>query len=323
MIVLATGGKPYRPKQYLYGQSDQVITQVELEKRLAGKTQLDSVDHMVMIQCVGSRGQDLAYCSKVCCSQAVKNTLRVLDYKPGTSITVLYRDMRTYGDMEDYYQAARDRGVNFIYFDKNAPPRVRQENGRVRVEFFDGILGETVILEPNLLVLSVGIISSQVDDLSKMLKIPLTQDGFFLEAHPKLKPVEFSVDGIYLCGVAHSPKPMAESIAQAKAAAGKACIPLTKGFVTVDPIVSSIFQDICIGCGICESLCPYTAIRMKKVGKRKKAETISASCKGCGICSAQCPTFAISMGRFTSDQIMAQINALGGLPKEEQTEQDE
>ena len=316
VIILATGGMPYQPKQYLYGQSDRVITQIELEKRLADKAPLDSVDHVVMIQCVGSRGQDLDYCSKVCCSQAVKNALKILDHKPEASITVLYRDMRTYGDVEDYYQIARDRGVNFIHFDKDSPPLTRQKDGRLQVEFFDEILGEKVLLEPDLLVLSAGVVSSQVESLSKMLKTPLTQDGFFLEAHPKLKPVEFSVDGIYLCGVAHSPKPMAESIAQAKAAAGKACIPLARGFVTVDPIVSSISQKTCIGCGICESLCPYTAIRMIKVGKRKKAETISASCKGCGICSAQCPTFAISMGRFTSDQIMAQINALGGLSRE-------
>ena len=157
----------------------------------------------------------------------------------------------------------------------------------------------------------MGVVPSSSKDLAKILKTPLTQDGFFLEAHPKLRPVEFSVDGIYLCGLAHSPKPIPESIAQAKAAAGKACIPLAKGSVAVEPIVSSIDHEACIGCGICEKLCPYAAIRIVKAGKKRKAETISASCKGCGICAAHCPAMAIYMGRFSTEQIMAQIRAGG------------
>jgi heterodisulfide reductase subunit A len=160
-------------------------------------------------------------------------------------------------------------------------------------------------------VLSVGVVSGEVEDLARTLKVPRTDDGFFLEAHPKLRPVEFSVDGIYPCGMAHSPKPVSESVAQAKAAACKACIPLTKGFVAVSPIVSSVNQESCIGCGICETLCPYAAIRILKAGKKKKAETIAASCKGCGICASHCPTLAISMGGFSNEQIMAQIRACG------------
>ena len=179
------------------------------------------------------------------------------------------------------------------------------------MNFQTGFWGEKVILEPDLLVLSVGIVPSEVHELSKILKTPLTSDGFFLEAHPKLRPVEFSVEGVYLCGLAHGPKPISESIAQAQAAAGKACIPLVKGCVTVEPIVSSVDTDTCIGCRICESLCPYSAIRMIKVGKKKKAETIPASCKGCGICASHCPTLSISMGGFTNEQILCQIRALG------------
>lgn len=311
VVILATGGESYEPMQYLYGKSNQVITQIELEEKMADQDGMNAIDDIVMIQCVGSRGQDMHYCSKVCCSQAVKNALKVLDLNAGANITVLFRDMRTYGFMEDYYQMARDKGVNFIHYDKDSPPKVTKDDGLIRVEFFDTILGEKISLEPNFVVLSVGIVPSQVQELAKLLKTPLTQDGFFLEAHPKLRPVEFSVDGIYLCGLAHSPKPIAESIAQAKAAAGKACIPLSKGFVTVDPNVSSISPDTCIGCGICESLCPYAAIRMVKEDKKKKAETISASCKGCGICASHCPTFAISMCGFTNEQIIAQINAFG------------
>jgi heterodisulfide reductase subunit A len=311
VIVVATGGEPYKPTQYLYGKSERVITQLELEALLADPKRIDKTNHIIMIQCVGSRGEDLTYCSKVCCGQAVKNALQILKYNPAANITILFRDMRTYGLMEDAYQRAREKGVNFIHFDKELPPRVFEEEGRPRVEFLDKFLGEKIVLDPELIVLSVGIGPRDVGDLAKSLKVPLNKDGFFLEAHPKLRPVEFSVDGVYLCGLAHSPKPISEAIAQAQAAAGKACIQLAKGYVAVEPIVSSVDQEACIGCGICESLCPYAAIRIAKVGNKKKAETISASCKGCGICASHCPTLAIYLGSFSNEQILAQIRAYG------------
>jgi heterodisulfide reductase subunit A len=285
---------------------------LELEEMITEPHRIKGVKDIVMIQCVGSRGEDLAYCSKVCCGQAVKNAIRVHELNPSADITILFRDMRTYGFMEDAYNQARENGVNFIHFEKDAPPLVKENGDGIRVSFYDSLLGENIELDPELLVLSVGIVPDGVDELSSVLKVPSTKDGFFLEAHPKLRPVEFSVDGIYPCGVAHSPKPVSESIAQAKAAACKACIKLAKGYVTVEPVVSSVDQDACIGCGLCEKLCPYAAIRTQKVGKKKKAETISASCKGCGICASHCPTMAIYMGSFSNEQIMAQIRAYGG-----------
>jgi len=308
-VVVATGGIEHRPKQYLYGESAQVLTQIEFEERLTQPDAASKINNVVMFQCVGSRGEDLAYCSKVCCGQAVKNALRLLELNPDANITVLYRDMRTYGFMEESYTRAREKGVVFIPFEKDQFPRVEEEQGRLRLTFFDGMLGEDVVLDPDFLVLSVGIRPSPVQALAKELKVPLTSDGFFLEAHPKLRPVEFSVDGVFLCGVAHSPKPISETIAQAEAAAGKACILLSKGAVPVEPTVSVVDTEKCMGCGICEKLCPYVAIRMIKVGKKRKAETLAASCKGCGICASHCPALCISMGGFTNEQIMSQITA--------------
>lgn len=309
VVIVATGGRPYQPTQYLYGKSNQVLTQLELEKMIFSDADIGKIQQLVMIQCVGSRGQDLPYCSKICCMQAVKNALKILELNPRATVYVLYRDIRTYGFAEDYYRKAREKGVVFIHYEKDLPPEVTEEDGKIRVEFLDPLLDEHVVIKPDLLALSVGVVPHDVEKLAKGLKVPLDNDKFFLEAHAKLRPVEFSTSGVYLCGLAHFPKPIDESIAQAKAVASKASICLTRGFVAVEPIVSVVNQDACIGCGICESLCPYNAIRTIKVGKRKKAETISASCKGCGICASHCPTFAISMGGFTNEEIMAQIRA--------------
>jgi len=312
VIIIATGGRPYEPKQYCYETSRQVITQLELEDAISSGALEEDLQEVVMIQCVGSRGDDLSYCSKVCCGQAVKNALRILDKYPNANIYILYRDIRTYGFMEDYYKKAREKGVVFVNYDKEKAPVATDTAGKLSITFFDEMLDDDITLEPNLLVLSVGIVPNDVDSLSKILKVPVTKDKFFLEAHVKLRPVEFAVDGVFMCGLAHSPKPVNESIAQAKSAAGKAALPLAKGVVSAEPIVSKVNPEICIGCGICVSLCPYQAIQMVKAGKKKKAETISASCKGCGICASHCPTLAISMGGFTNEQIRSQIKAFGG-----------
>jgi heterodisulfide reductase subunit A len=309
VVVVATGGQPYVPTQYLYGQANQVITQLELEEKLARPEEARKIQDIVMIQCVGSRGEDLKYCSKFCCGQAVKNALKLLEANPRATIYVLYRDIRTYGFMEDYYQEARERGVVFIPFSRESPPVVKQDRDGIQVAFFNPILGEEMVLTPDLVALSVGLAPAPVEELARLLKVPLTRDGFFLEAHPKLRPVDFSVSGVYLCGAAHGPKPVSEIIAQAQAAAGKASIPLARGYVTVEPIVALVDREACIGCSLCESLCPYAAIRMVRVEKKKKAETLAASCKGCGICASRCPSLAISQGCFTNEQILAQIRA--------------
>ena len=310
VIVIATGGRPYKPTEYLYGESEQVITQIELEKLLdENQEQIKKLSKIVMIQCVGSRGQKLSYCSRVCCAQAIKNALRIKKLNPRASIYILYRDIRTYGFLEDDYRLARKKGVIFIRYTSKHYPKVVKENEQISVYIKDHILKDEIKITPELLVLSVGIVASDVKDLARILKVPLTQDGFFLEAHIKLRPVDLAVDGIYVCGLAHSPRTIDEAISQAQACAARACQPLAKGKIIPEPIVSRVNQDKCIGCGACAEFCPYKAIQMIKVGKKKKAQTIAASCKGCGVCASRCPTMAIDMGRFTYQGIIAQIRA--------------
>ncbi len=320
VVILATGGHEHRPEGYLLGKNSRVLTQQELEKRLAGKAKNRAPDSVVMIQCAGSRGDDLNYCSKVCCNHAVKNALQIKEINPDSQVIVLYRDMRTYGYAEDAYREARIKGVVFIPYELENKPEVYEKGRRLHVKFFDTLMQEELDISPDLLALSVGIVPDGTEDLSKLLKAPLTDDKFFLEAHVKLRPVELPVDGVYVCGLAHGPKPVDETIAQAQAAAAKAAIPLVKGSVSVDPIVSSVDEKTCIGCGLCVSLCPFGAIEMIKVGKKRKARTIAASCKACGICASHCPTFAISMGGFTNEQITAQIEAFGKATEKETAE---
>jgi heterodisulfide reductase subunit A len=316
VIVLATGGTEHRTKNFKLGKVKKVVTQLELEAKLAGKGKNRAPDSVVMIQCAGSRGDDLDYCSKVCCNQAVKNALKIKEINPESQIIVLYRDIRTYGLAEDQYKEAREKGVIFVPYELAKKPKVLSGKTDV-VEYFDPILQEKVTINPKLIVLSVGIVPEGTETLSKLLKAPVTANEFFLEAHVKLRPVELAVEGVYVCGLAHGPKPIDETIVQAQAASAKAAMPLVKGTVKVAPTVSIIDKDTCIGCGICTAVCPYNAINMLKIDKKRKAETVAASCKGCGICASRCPTFAIDMGGFTQDQLQAQIVAFGNLEEVE------
>jgi len=317
IIVIATGGKEHRPDLYQLGKNKNVLTQAELEQRLAGKGKNRAPGAIVMIQCAGSRGEDLQYCSKTCCNDAVKNALTIKGINPDAQVVVLYRDMRTYGYAEDAYREAREKGVVFIPYSVDKRPEVKKKGSKLEVGFFDPILQEDVVMQPDAVALSVGIVPQDTEQLSKLLKIPVNENNFFMEAHVKLRPVELAVAGAYVCGLAHSPKPLEEIIVQAQAAAAKATMPLVKGTVSVEPIVSHVNPDICIGCGLCASLCPYQAIEMvKDENKKRKAQTIVASCKACGICASHCPTFAISMGGFTNEQIYAQIEAFGAEKEE-------
>ena len=324
VIIIATGANEHRPETVLGNAikySKNIVTQSELTEQLEGKGKSRAPKSVVMIQCAGSRGDDLNYCSKTCCTTAVENALKIKEINPDSQVIVLYRDIRTYGYAEDLYQEARQKGVLFIPYEMDNKPSISEKGSKLTVSYYDPILRDDVTMNPQMLALSVGMVPEETDTLSKLLKVPVTADSFFMEAHVKLRPVELPVSGVYVCGLAHSPKPVNEIIAQAQAASAKAAMPLVKGYVTVDPIVSNVDKEICIGCRLCTSLCPYQAIQMvKDENNRPKAETVVASCKACGICASHCPTFAISMGGFTNEQLNSQIEAFGKEIKEKETE---
>jgi heterodisulfide reductase subunit A-like polyferredoxin len=318
VVIVAVGAKESTPTEYLYGQDSRVITQKELEERIAHHwDEVNRSRHIVMIQCVGSRTLERPNCSRICCSVTVKNALKIKEKNPDMKITVLYRDIRTYGLMERYYTQVRNQGVEFIQYDLDSKPDLRTEEGLLNLKVKDRILGEEVTLKPDLVVLASAIVPYENEALAKMLKVPLTADGFFLEAHMKLRPVDFATDGIFLAGLAHFPKSISESISQADAAVARATAAIAKGYVSVLPTISEVDQTRCVGCGLCELLCPFSAIRVVETGKGSKAETIAASCKGCGVCASSCTQKAVTVHHFTDEQLTAQIEALAPIKEKE------
>jgi len=309
IVIMATGAMEYVPTEYLYGIDERVLTQHQLEEKLAnGRFNAKTV---AMIQCVGSRNEEHPYCSRICCSQAIKNALKIKELSPETDIYILYKDMRTYGFLEDYYREAASKGVLFIRYDDENKPKVFQEDGKLKVMAWEPVIKTWIPIEPDLLALSVAtILNPDNERTAKILKVPLSKDGFFLEAHMKLRPVDFATDGIFLCGLAHWPKSIEESISQACAAAARAITVLSKKALEVEGAIASVDEDLCSGCKICEPLCEYNAIEMKEVDGKLRAHILEALCKGCGVCGSSCPTGAISMLHFTGNQILAQIRAV-------------
>jgi heterodisulfide reductase subunit A-like polyferredoxin len=307
-IIVATGAQAARTTDFLYGKSDRVLTQVELERQLHEKSWPAQAQNVVMIQCVGSRNEKHPYCSRLCCSMAVKNALAIKKLDPNANVYVLYRDIRTYGFREIYYRQARQAGVVFIRYTPEAPPRVTDGNGLV-VTLNSPDLPEPLAIEADNVVLSTGV---EVDfqnnkQLSDMLKVPLNADGFYVEAHMKLRPVDFTTEGIFLCGLAHSPKFIDENVAQARAAAARAATVLSKTHLDVSAQVSYVNQQKCISCMTCVTVCPYSAPYCNKDGK---GQIEAAKCMGCGICAAECPTRAIQLHHFETDQFEVMIKVL-------------
>ena len=311
VIIVATGAREYKPDEYLYGEDERIVTQLELEEKIANDNL--KAKNVVMIQCVGSREEERPYCSRICCSDAIKNAIKIKEKHPDTNVFILYRDMRTYGFNEIHYNRARDLGVLFIRYDKEEKPEVSLDGRELRVIVKDQILDKKFLIKPDILALSVATIPQKDnEELSKMLKVPLSKDNFFLEAHMKLRPVDFATDGIFLCGMAHSPKSLGESIAQAYAAASRAATLLSKEKLETEPITAFVDETLCRGCGRCEELCEFDAIKLEEVEGRLVSHVNEILCKGCGICSVECPSGAITMRHFTSKQISRMIEvALG------------
>jgi heterodisulfide reductase subunit A len=313
--ILATGADEYKPTEYLYGEDDRVLTQLELEEQITkGDERLINSRSLVMIQCVGCRQEDRNYCARICCSQAIKNALKLKEINPEMDVYILFRDMRTYGFREDYYREAADKDVKFIRWEPDDKPLVEAatEEGKpiLRVTVPDPILGQRLALDADLLVLSAAVVPSTGSrEIARLFKVSLSPDGFFQEAHVKLRPVDFAADGIFLCGTAHYPKHISETISQACGAAGRAVTLLSQDTVTASGSVCEVNESECVSCGACISACTYGAIEFHDTPKGKKARVNPILCKGDGLCTAKCPTNAIMLKHYTDEEVFGQIDA--------------
>ena len=306
VIVLATGGHELRPSEYLYGQSDGVLTSLELDMELKGKPDAPKDwSSVAFIQCVGSREPERPYCSRLCCTHSVESAVRVKEVNPQADVYILYRDIRTYGVREDLYKKAREAGVLFIRYNLDDKPQVSEEGGKITVTATDHVLGRPISFDVDRLVLAAAIVPNEVHKLAEAMKTPLNAEGFFLEAHAKLRPVDFATEGLYQAGLAHYPKPIDEAIAQANAAAGRAMTVLAKSVIRVGGVVATVDPKKCSVCLTCVRTCPYGVPKIVDGA----AHIEVAQCYGCGACAAECPGKAITLQHFTDAQILAKERA--------------
>jgi len=304
-VILATGAAGAQTSEYLYGDSGKVVTQTEFEKKMAAG-ELKGIKNVVMIQCVGSRNADRPYCSRICCTHAVKNALKIKEQRPGVNVYILYRDVRVYGLNEKYYTEARRLGVGFFRYDTDKKPVVTQSHDGLVVEFDDHVTGFRLAVDADMLVLSTGVDPARDNEkLSQLFKVPLNAEGFLLEAHLKLRPVDFAADGLYLCGLAHSPKLLSESIVQANAAAMRAASLLSRDKMENVAITAFVQEEMCAGCAICVRVCSYNARYMDEfTGVAGVTEVL---CQGCGACVAACPSGASQQKGYEKGQMMAMM----------------
>jgi len=312
VIVVATGANEYKPEEFAYGQSDRILTQVELGDLLEEKGTAD-LETVVMIQCVGSRNEKMQECSRICCQNAVKNALVIKKQNPETQVFILYRDIRTYGLMEDYYKEARDLGVIFMRFESEDPPEVKVEGDNIIVTTTDHVLQRKVEIQADLLTLSAGMRPSDTAKLSSIMKLNANQEGYFIEAHVKLRPVDMPGEGIFLCGTAHGPKLISETISQAQAAASRAVTFLARPEIKLSAITAKVDTQHCVKCLTCLRTCPYNVPAFNT--EKKVIEIDEAMCHGCGACAGACPRQAIQLGFYNDEQIICKIDALlaGGM----------
>ena len=308
VTIVASGASELKPDQYLYGEDPHVMTGMELQQRFIQQdSSLKTLQTAVFVQCVGSRIPERPYCSKICCTSSIKSALKLKEMNPDAQIFIIYRDMRPYGLREDLYREARSKGISFVRYNFEKGLDVTKEQEALAINFEDFVLRRRIRIQSDLLVLATAIIPEKESPLATFYKIPQDADGFFLEAHAKLRPVDFATDGVFLCGLAHSAKPIDESITQAQAAAAKAITLLAAKTIPVSGTVAFVNPAFCSSCGVCISVCPYSAPRFNE--KTGKAEIESTLCKGCGLCSASCRSGAIGLRGFEPIQIMDMINA--------------
>ena len=312
VAVLATGASPLKPAEYRYGEDSRILSSLDLDRKFIDKDpDLKKLKTAVFIQCVGSREPQRPYCSRVCCTHSVDNALQLKKLNPDMNVFILYRDIRTYGEREYLYKEAREAGVLFIRFTLDNKPQVDLKDGRLMVGAADPILGRPVQIETDLLCLATAIIPNKDEKLANFFKVTLNADGFFIERHAKLGPSEFATDGVFLCGLAHYPKPIDESIAQGRAAASRAMTLLAQKTVHTSGTVAETSPAMCSQCGVCVSVCPYSAPSFAEDGPwAGRARINPVLCKGCGLCVASCRSGAIHLKGFDTDQIFSQIFSL-------------
>jgi len=307
VTIVATGARERKPVgEYLYGQDERVLTQQDFSEK-QDELPLDEIKRVTMIQCVGSRIPERPNCSRICCSVAVKNAIALKERNPDIDVNIIARDVRTYGLLEQHYTHARRLGVRFTRYDPEAPPEVTATGDGLQVAVIDKVLGEKVSFGTDLLLLSSAIIPEDDQELAKILRLPRTMDGFFLESHQKLGPVDFSTDGVFLAGMAHGPKLLSETIAQAAAAVSRASTVLSKDKLTASGVVSEVDPDKCSVCLTCVRVCPYG---VPIIGDKGTAEIDPIGCRGCGSCASECPGGAIQLKHFRDDNLIAKSTAL-------------
>ncbi len=308
VAIIATGAQEYKPKEFLYGEDDRVMTQLELGEALdADSEKIKKAEQMVMIQCVGSRNEEFPNCSRVCCQNAVKNALAVKKVNPDAQVFILYRDIRTYGLLEDYYTEARRQGVLFFRFTPDNPPVVEKNGDEIEVTFFDHVLRQNLTVSTDVLALSAGVRPAETQELATIMKLARSSEGFFNEAHVKLRPVDMGTEGVFLCGTAHAPKLISESIPQAQAAASRAVTFLSQPHLTLSAVTAYVDQPKCASCLVCVRSCPYGVPRINEEGV---SEIDPALCQGCGVCAAECPAKAIELNWYEDEQLMCKIDSL-------------
>jgi heterodisulfide reductase subunit A-like polyferredoxin len=314
VTVVATGASELEPDEYLYGEDPRVVTSLELDRKmLAGDAMLDGLNTAVFIQCVGSREPQRPYCSRVCCTHSIESALAIKTRNPEAGVYILYRDIRTYGERETLYKKAREAGVIFIRYDLENKPQVVRNGDQLAVRVTDHVLGLPVEITTDLLTLAAAIVPYADEQLSQFFKIPLNDDGFFVEKHAKLGPCEFATDGVFLCGLAHYPKSIDEAVSQGKAAASRAVTLLAQENIFTSGEVASVDPQMCSSCGVCVSICPYSAPSFIAEDARMfagRATINPALCKGCGLCVASCRSGAIHLRGFDNNQIFAMLDAI-------------